>query len=105
MNNHPHRTVACLLVAVLGITAQVTALFQDTQVPDEKPDPPPSLDDLLGLEANESEVQADEAARTESERELQRRLDEKEITDAFLVALDKMATSAKRLGDLFDTGL
>ena len=105
MNNHSYRTVACLLVAVLGISAQVTALFQDTQDREEKQDPPPSLDDLLGLETDESEVQADEAARAESERELQRRLDEKEITDAFLVALDKMATSATRLGELFDTGL
>ncbi len=105
MNNHAHRTAACLLVAVLGISAQATALFQDTQDHDEKRDPPPSLDDLLGLETDKSEVQADEAARAESERELQRRLDEKEITDAFLVALDKMATSAKRLGELFDTGL
>ena len=105
MNNHSYRTVACLLVAVLGTTAPVTALFQDTQDPDEKRDPPPSLDDLLGLETDKSEVQADEAARAESERELQRRLDEKEITDAFLVALDKMATSATRLGELFDTGL
>ena len=105
MNNRSYRTVAWFLVAVLGITAQVTALFQDPQDPDEKRDPPPSLDDLLGLETDESEVQADEAARAESERELQRRLDEKEITDAFLVALDKMATSAKRLGELFDTGL
>ena len=105
MNNRSYRTVAWFLVALLGVTAQVTALFQDTQDPDEKRDPPPSLDDLLGLETDESEVQADEAARAESERELQRRLDEKEITDAFLVALDKMATSAKRLGELFDTGL
>jgi len=105
MNNRSYKTVAWFLVAVLGITAQVTALFQDTQDPDEKRDPPPSLDDLLGLETDESEVQADEAARAESERELQRRLDEKEITDAFLVALDKMATSATRLGELFDTGL
>ncbi len=105
MNNRWYRTVACLLVAVLGISAQATALFQDTQDRDEKQDPPPSLDDLLGLETDKSEVQADEAARAESERELQRRLDEKEITDAFLVALDKMATSATRLGELFDTGL
>ena len=105
MNNRWYRTVACLLVAVLGISAQATALFQDTQDRDEKQDPPPSLDDLLGLETDKSDVQADEAARAESERELQRRLDEKEITDAFLVALDKMATSATRLGELFDTGL
>ncbi len=50
MNNRSYRTVACLLVAVLGISAQATALFQDTQDPDKKRDPPPSLDDLLGLE-------------------------------------------------------
>ena len=105
MNNNSYRTVACLLVAVLGIGSQATALFQDTQEADAKPDPPLSLDELLGLETDESEVQTDESARVESERELQRRLDEKEITDAFLVALDKMATSATRLGELFDTGL
>lgn len=105
MNNRSHRTVARLLVAVLGITAQATALFQDTTDADEKRKPPPSLDELLGLETDKSEVQADEFARVESQRELQRRLDEQEITDAFLSALDKMATSAQRLGELYDTGL
>ncbi len=105
MTYRPHTTVVWLLVAAMAVSTHATALIQDAQDPDEKPDPPPSLDDLLGLETDESEAQADEAARAESERELQRRLDEKEITDAFLIALDKMATSARRLGELFDTGL
>ena len=104
MSNHPYTIIAWLLVAVLGVSAHASAPIQDAQDPDEKKrDAPPSLDDLLGLETDESD--ADEAARLESERELQRRLDEKEINDAFLVALDRMATSAKRLGELFDTGL
>ena len=106
MNNRRYTIVAWLLVAVLGVAAYATAPIQDAQEPDqEKEDTPPSLDDLLGLETDESESDADEAARLESERELQRRLDEKEINDVFLVALERMATSAKRLGELFDTGL
>ena len=104
MNNRRYTIIAWLLVAVLGISTHASAPIQDAQDPDvKKKDAPPSLDDLLGLETDESD--ADEAARLESERELQRRLDEKEINDAFLVALDRMATSAKRLGELFDTGL
>ena len=104
MSNHPYTIIAWLLVAVLGVSAHASAPIQDAQDPDQKKnDAPPSLDDLLGLETDESD--ADEAARLESERELQRRLDEKEINDAFLIALDRMATSAKRLGELFDTGL
>ena len=106
MSNHPYTIIAWLLVAVLGVSAHASAPIQDAQDPDQKKkDAPPSLDDLLGLETDESESDADEAARLESERELQRRLDEKEINDAFLIALDRMATSAKRLGELFDTGL
>ncbi len=106
MNNRRYTIIAWLLVAVLGVAAYATATIQDGQVPvEKKKDTPPSLDDLLGLETDESESDADEAARLESERELQRRLDEKEINDAFLVALDRMAMSAKRLGELFDTGL
>ncbi len=106
MSNRGYTIIAWLLVAVLGVSAHASAPIQDAQEPDEKKkDAPPSLDDLLGLETDESESDADEVARLESERELQRRLDEKEINDAFLVALDRMATSAKRLGELFDTGL
>ena len=106
MNNRRYTIITWLLVAVLGVSIHASAAIQDTQDPDEKKqDAPPSLDDLLGLETDESEAQAEEAGRLESERELQRRLDEKEINDAFLVALDRMATSARRLGELFDTGL
>ncbi len=106
MNNRRYTIIAWLLVAVLGVAAYATAPIQDAPEPDEKKkDTPPSLDDLLGLETDKSESDADEAARLESERELQRRLDEKEINDVFLVALERMATSAKRLGELFDTGL
>lgn len=106
MNNRCYTIIPWLLVAVLGVAAYATAPSQDAHDSDEKKkNTPPSLDDLLGLETDESESDADEVARLESERELQRRLDEKEINDAFLVALDRMAMSAKRLGELFDTGL
>jgi len=106
MNNRCYTIIAWLLVAALGVAAYATAPIQDAPELDEKKkDTPLSLDDLLGLETDESESDADEVARLESERELQRRLDEKEINDAFLIALDRMAMSAKRLGELFDTGL
>ncbi|MCP3903888.1 MAG: hypothetical protein GY715_09655 [Planctomycetes bacterium] len=69
---------------------------------------PPSLDELLGLdeepdgeEAKPAERVADEAA----ERELQRRLNEEKIGDAFAVAIRKMGVAADQLDQEFDTGL
>lgn len=95
-----------LLVGILFVVLSPTAVSaQEAQEDDKKKDAPASLDDLLGLDSDEDEAKADDAARKQSERELQRRLDEKEITDAFLAAINRMASSAERLDELFDSGL
>jgi hypothetical protein len=65
----------------------------------------PSLDELLGIEEDESVRAADEIAAQESEAELQRRLNAEELGSAFEQAIAKMAISAELLNERFDTGL
>lgn len=96
--------LVCVLLSVL-LPGVVFAQNTEQDEKDKKKDAPASLDDLLGLDRDEDETKADDAARKQSERELQRRLDEQEITDAFLVAINRMASSAERLDELFDSGL
>ena len=91
----------CVLVVLLSPTIVIA---QESQDENKKKDAPASLDDLLGLDREDDQIKADDAARKQSERELQRRLDEKEITDAFSVAISRMASSAQRLDELFDPG-
>ena len=69
----------------------------------ERDDALPSLDELLGLDTNESEASAAKQAQRESSEELQRRLSEEDLLDIFSQALEKMALSAhllERLGSL-----
>ncbi len=73
-----------------------------SQLPDEAP---PSLDELLGLEREEQDRNAIEAARRDAEQELQRALAEARITDAFALALEKMTISADLLELELDPGL
>ncbi len=96
-----------LVCVLLSALMPVIVIAQDSKQDekDKKKDAPASLDDLLGLDRDEDEAKAGDAARKQSQRELQRRLDEKEITDAFLVAINRMASSAERLDELFDPGL
>ncbi|MCH8822105.1 MAG: hypothetical protein IH984_01230 [Planctomycetes bacterium] len=95
------------LVGILLIVLSPTIVFAQESQEDEdkKKDTPASLDDLLGLDSDEDEAKADDAARKQNELQLQQRLDEKEITDAFLVAISRMVSSAERLDELFDPGL
>ncbi len=66
---------------------------------------PPSLDEMLGItEAAEGEGTRD-VAETEADRELERRLDENELGNAFAEAIAKMGLSAEQLELHFDTGL
>ncbi|MHC4210189.1 MAG: hypothetical protein ACYSWT_10805 [Planctomycetota bacterium] len=65
----------------------------------------PSLDELLGLGADESETTAAEQAQRETDEELQRRLSEQDLHDLFLQALEKMALSAHLLEIDFESGL
>ena len=66
---------------------------------------PPTLDELLGLDSDESESGAAEQARRDNERELERRLAAGEIGDVFALALEKMALSALLLDVKMRAGL
>jgi hypothetical protein len=75
-----------------------------TEAPAED-DRAPSLDELLGIEEDESSRNADEVAAEESVTELQRRLNAEDLGDAFAQAIEKMTISAELLEERFDTGL
>jgi hypothetical protein len=65
-----------------------------------------SLDELLGLEEDESGRSARDAAEREAKEELETALRQQEvINDAFKEALEKMSLSAELLGEEFDPGL
>jgi len=65
-----------------------------------------SLDELLGLEEDESGRSARDAAEREAREELETALtQQKVIDDAFREALEKMSLSADLLGEEFDPGL
>jgi hypothetical protein len=72
---------------------------------DEDGDALPSLDELLGLDADESETSAAQQAQQEADEELQRRLKEVELGDIFSQALEKMALSVQLLEVDFESGL
>jgi hypothetical protein len=90
-------------VLALGLLQPVSAFGPTETEPGEKA--PPSLDELLGLEEDESETSAAEQARQESGEELQRRLSEQDLRDLFFQALEKMALSAHLLEIDFESGL
>jgi hypothetical protein len=65
-----------------------------------------SLDELLGLEEDESGRSARDAAERDAQEELETALSQqKAIDDAFREALEKMSLSADLLGEEFDPGL
>ncbi len=79
---------------------------QDPPEPSEAPadsPTPPSLDDLLGLEGTPDNA-AEQAARQNRE-ELDRRLSDVQLSDVFIVALEKMHVSAELLDVDLDSGL
>lgn len=65
----------------------------------------PTLDELLGLEADEADAAAAEEARRESDEELERRLTDVSMSDVFVAALEKMALSVRLLETDFEAGL
>ena len=71
---------------------------------DQEKDKPSSLDDLLGIDEEQDESDAD-AATQDADDELQRRLNEQEVADNFSLAVEKMAVSADMLDVRFDAGL
>ena len=91
------KRMACIIALL------VTPVFaQNTPPPDEEPK---SLDELLGIDPDEDEAGADDAAAREREDELQRELDNAQIGEAFALAVSKMSMSADLLDESFDTGL
>ncbi len=91
---------AVVLAVVVGAPGPATSQAE----PEPRPRPtPPSLDELLGLQ-DDADNAAEQAAR-ENEQELQRRLSDVELGDAFEVALEKMQTSADLLDIERDSGL
>ena len=98
-------TVLIHLGAVL-IAVAVGAPQPATPSPGPEPrqkQTPPSLDELLGL-VDDTDNAAEQAAR-QNDRELQRRLSDVELGDAFEVALEKMQISADLLDIERDSGL
>src|SRR5690606_2110250 len=61
----------------------------------------PSLDDLLGIEGDQQDRSAADAAQRDNEEELRRQLNEEEIRDAFEQAIKKMSISAELLDQRF----
>ncbi len=101
---------ASLLAVAAGLGSPphpTLASSQDEGVAASQPekDSPPSLDDLLGIGGDESARSAAEAARRDTQGELQRQLAETRITDALEVALEKMSISADLLEERLDSGL
>ncbi len=110
----PPPATALLALAAVGLadatappqgdapTAESGRQQRTSHLPDEAP---PSLDELLGLEREDKDRSAIEAAQRDAEQELQRALAEARITDAFALALEKMTISADLLELELDPGL
>lgn len=101
-----HATVLCAIALSSVAFAQETPPpVPPADAPAEKTKPPESLDDLLGIDDDEKEPGAAEAAAKEAEDELQRKLNEAELANNFALAVEKMAISAELLDVRFDSGL
>jgi hypothetical protein len=102
-----------VIALALALSCATPSLGQETDAPSKpatdqsatEDDRAPSLDELLGIEEDESTRNADEVAGEESETELQRRLNAEDLGDAFTQAIEKMSVSAELLEERFDTGL
>ena len=107
----PDRRLAmtAVLMLILAFTHSAPAQTDqpaDDAVAEESSDqqkPQRSLDELLGLEEEEDDTAG--VAQREAHEELQRRLTQQEITDAFQEAILKMHISAEQLDERFNTGL
>ena len=101
------------LAALLAVSARAIA------TPDDPPSPPPavkpaaatppapkSLDDLLGVpQSGTGEGSADDAAKREQQKRLERSLDEASMEDLVHKAIAGMKDASDRLSDAKDPGL
>jgi hypothetical protein len=79
---------------------------QGSGQPTPPKDAPKSLDDLLGVPQSEGAgASAEDAARREQEKRLEKSLDEASMSDLVQRALDGMKTASDRLSDAKDAGL
>ena len=79
---------------------------QEAPAAPAKDDAPKSLDDLLGVpEAGSSGASAEDAARREQEKRLEKSLNEASMSDLVQRAMDGMKTATERLSDARDAGL
>ena len=72
---------------------------------DEAEKKPDSLDELLGLEDEQPDPAAEEAARRQQLEELKRQLEESPPSDSLEMAINQMNLSADMLDQSFDAGL
>lgn len=79
---------------------------QETPAAPAKDDAPKSLDDLLGVPQSESSgASAEDAARREQEKRLEKSLNEASMSDLVQRAVEGMKTATERLSDAKDAGL
>lgn len=79
---------------------------QETPAPPAKEAAPKSLDDLLGVPESESSgASAEDAARREQEKRLEKSLNEASMSDLVQRAVEGMKTATERLSDAKDAGL
>ena len=108
MTSRTNRWLTWLLIGSVSLCAAHGVAAQDDPPPvqeEQADDPPPSLDDLLGIDEEDRDDGAEEAAEQARQDELDRQLNEEEISDAFMQAVELMRVSATRLDEDFDSGL
>jgi hypothetical protein len=103
------RTAACSLCVLCAAALLAAQSAQDAPPAEDEQEKPrdtgSSLDELLGLDEDEREARAEEAARMEAEEALRRRLDEQAPGEALAEAVRKMTISAELLETRLDPGL
>ncbi len=121
LGTHTICRVTCTLsVMTLAITLAGPVLAQNADPEQEAPPTstgqeksgenkqdakPPTLDDLLGIEEDDSGEGAAETAERQQQQELEQRLGEQRMADAFEGAIEQMQLSAELLDEKFDAGL
>ena len=102
-SNMPWMIVATSLLAAPITFAQDAPVSSEPETESADDDAPPSLDDLLGIEGDDGE--AEQATEDAAQTELDQRLNDEEVSNVFLAAVERMREVATRLEEQFDTGL
>lgn len=97
-----HVTLATVLAMLQEEPAKTEGDEPAAADEDEEKDGAKSLDELLGLE---EEPGATSAAEAQAKKELERKLNDEEVIDAFEQTVEKMGFAATLLDEQFDPGL